>query len=140
MPFYGGMDLSARDCQGCVIDEDLSRLVQAKVRNELPRILKLIEPFKETLQIVVESTFNGYGLVDGLQEAGYQVCLAHPLGLYMITGAKVNNGSPGRLGVGQAPESPHNSQDLQLPQRHPPNSRAPSPALPSGCSPRHRIQ
>jgi transposase len=89
MAFYCGMDLSARDCQVCVIDEDLSPLVQEKVRNELPRIIRLIEPFKETLQIVVESTFNWYWLVDGLQGAGYQVCLAHTLGLYMITGAKV---------------------------------------------------
>jgi transposase len=89
MPFYCGMDLSARDCQVCVLAEDLSLLVQEKVHNELPRILKVIEPFKETLQIVVESTFNWCWLVDGLQEAGYQVCLAHTLGLYMITGAKV---------------------------------------------------
>ncbi len=89
MTFYCGMDLSARDCQVCVIDEDLSCLVQQKVRNELPSILRLIEPFKASLQIVVESTFNWYWLVDGLQEAGYDVCLAHTLGLYMITGAKV---------------------------------------------------
>lgn len=89
MPFYCGMDLSARDCQVCVIDENLALLVQQKVRNELSRILRLIEPFKEHLQIVVESTFNWYWLVDGLQEAGYNVCLAHTLGLYMITGAKV---------------------------------------------------
>jgi transposase len=89
MKFYCGMDLSARDCQVCVIDDNLSLLVQQKVRNELPSIITLIEPFKETLQIVVESTFNWYWLVDGLQEAGYEVCLAHTLGLYMITGAKV---------------------------------------------------
>jgi transposase len=89
MPFYCGMDLSARDCQVCVIDEGLSLLVQQKMRNELAAILKLIEPFKANLQIVVESTFNWYWLVDGLQEAGYRVCLAHTLGLYMITGAKV---------------------------------------------------
>jgi transposase len=67
------MDLSARDGQVCVIDAALSLLVQEKVRNELPRLLQLIEPFKATLQIVVESTFNWYWLVDGLQEAGYQV-------------------------------------------------------------------
>ena len=41
------------------------------------------------MEIVVESTFNWYWLVDGLQEAGYKVRLAHTLGLYMITGAKV---------------------------------------------------
>jgi hypothetical protein len=36
MTFYCGMDLSARGCQVCVIDEDLSCLVQQKVRNDLP--------------------------------------------------------------------------------------------------------
>jgi transposase len=41
------------------------------------------------LQIVVESTFNWYWLVDGLQAAGYNVVLAHTLGLHMITAAKV---------------------------------------------------
>jgi transposase len=89
MTFYCGMDLSARDCQVCVIDEDLSCLVQQKVRHDLPALLRLIEPFKGSLRIVVESTFNWYWFVDGLQEAGYDVCLAHTLGLYMITGAKV---------------------------------------------------
>jgi transposase len=89
MTFDCGMDLSARDGHVCVIDEDLSCLVQQKVRNDLPALLRLIEPFTGSLQIVVESTFNGDWLVEGLQEAGYDVCLAHTLGLYMITGAKV---------------------------------------------------
>jgi transposase len=89
MKFYCGLDLSARDCYVCVIDDNLSILVREKVKNELPRIIALIEPFRENLQIVVESTFNWYWLVDGLQERGFDVCLAHTLGLYMITGAKV---------------------------------------------------
>jgi transposase len=89
MSFYWGMNLRARDCQVCVIDEDLSVLVQQKVRNELSSILRLIEPFKVSLQMMVESTFTWYGLVDGLQEAGYAVCLAHTLGPYLIPGAKV---------------------------------------------------
>ncbi len=89
MRYYSGIDLGARDCHVCTIDEDLRIVVNEKVRNELPRIVRLLEPYKETLQIVVESTFNWYWLIDGLQEAGYDVCLAHTLGLYMITGAKV---------------------------------------------------
>ena len=89
MQFYCGLDLSARTCQVCVIDEGMSVLVQEKVTNELHRIICLIEPYKENLQAVVESTFNWYWLIDGLQEAGYDVCLAHPFGLYMITAAKV---------------------------------------------------
>ena len=89
MQFYCGIDLSARTSQVYVIDEEISVLVQKKVRNELHEIIKLIEPYKDSLQTVVESTFNWYWLVDGLQEAGFDVLLAHPYGLYMITGAKV---------------------------------------------------
>jgi transposase len=89
MRFYSGMDLSARTCQVCVVDEELKVCVQQKVPNELERIIGIIEPYKENIEVVVESTFNWYWLVDGLQEAGYDVCLAHTLGLWMITGAKV---------------------------------------------------
>ena len=89
MQFYCGIDLSARTSQVCVIDENISVHVQKKVPNELHRITDLIEPYKGTLRTVVESTFNWYWLVDGLQEAGFEVCLAHPFGLCMITAAKV---------------------------------------------------
>ena len=89
MQFYCGIDLSARTSQVCVIDEEMSILVQQKAPNELPHVIELIEPYKESLKTVVESSFNWYWLVDGLQEEGFDVCLAHPLGLYMITGAKV---------------------------------------------------
>jgi transposase len=89
MTFYCGMDLSARACHVCVIDEDLSLLVQQKVRYARSGMLRRSEPFKASLQIVVESTFHWSWLVDGLPEAGDDVCLAHPLGLTMIAGAKV---------------------------------------------------
>src|SRR5438552_16870046 len=48
-----------------------------------------MEPYRGDLKIVVESTFNWYWLIDGLQAAGFGVVLAHTLGLYLITGAKV---------------------------------------------------
>jgi transposase len=89
MTFYCGMDVSARECQVGVIDENLARLVQQKGRHALAGILRLIAPFKARRQLVAESTFTWYWLVDGLQEAGYEGGLAHTLGRYMITGAKV---------------------------------------------------
>src|SRR5438093_522594 len=89
MKFYCGIDLSARDCQVCVIDEQLKVMVQQKLGNELPRICQLLTPYQANLKIVVESTFNWYWLIDGLQAAGFEVVLAHTLGLYLITGAKV---------------------------------------------------
>src|SRR3989441_5383691 len=89
MKFYCGIDLSARDCHVCVIDEQLKVMVQQKLRNELPKVCQLLEPYKANLKIVVESTFNWYWLIDGLQAEGFDVVLAHTLGLYLITGAKV---------------------------------------------------
>jgi transposase len=89
MKFYCGIDLSARDCHVCVIDQQLQIMVQQKMRNDLPTIIKLLMPYQTNLQIVVESTFNWYWLVDGLKAAGFDVVLAHTLGLYLITGAKV---------------------------------------------------
>src|SRR5437016_1079526 len=89
MKFYCGIDLSARDCHVCVIDEQLKIVIEQKLRNELPGIIKLLQPYKAKLKIVVESTFNWYWLIDGLQAEGFEVVLAHTLGLYLITGAKV---------------------------------------------------
>jgi len=63
MAFYCGLDLRARTSQVCVIDEKISVLVQEKVPSELPCIVDLIEPYKETLKVVAE---NWNWLVDGL--------------------------------------------------------------------------
>lgn len=87
--FYCGIDLSARESHLCVVDEILSIHLQIKAANELPRISDLLLPFMPNLQIVVESTFNWYWLVDGLQSLGFDVTLAHTLGLSLITQAKV---------------------------------------------------
>src|SRR5437016_12259362 len=89
MKFYCGIDLSARDCHVCVIDEQLKIVIEQKLRNELTKICQLLEPYKAKLKIVVESTFNWYWLIDGLQAEGFEVVLAHTLGLYLITGAKL---------------------------------------------------
>lgn len=87
--FYCGIDLSARESHLCVVDDNLSIHLQMKAANELPLISDLLLPFMPNLQIVVESTFNWYWLVDGLQSQGFDLCLAHTLGLSLITHAKV---------------------------------------------------
>src|SRR5256885_4025386 len=87
--FYCGIDLSASTSHLCVLDENLSIHLQQTAPNELPRIASLLLPFKPDLPVVIESTFNWYWIVDGLQELGFDLCLAHTLGLAMITQAKV---------------------------------------------------
>src|SRR3990170_6143986 len=87
--FYGGIDLHAKNSQACIIDEKGVRIKEKKLKNELPLILEFLEPFGKRTKIAIESTINWYWIVDGLMEAGYEVKLAHPLGLKLITDAKV---------------------------------------------------
>ena len=89
MSFYCGIDLGARESQICVINKRVKKVLEVKTGNKLEQIKQLLAPYKADLQIVVESTFNWYWLVDGLQAVGFQVVLAHTLGLHMISAAKV---------------------------------------------------
>jgi transposase len=89
MKYYCGIDLGARESQICVINKRVKKVLEVKTGNKLTRIKELLEPYKAELEIVVESTFNWYWLVDGLRTAGFKVVLAHTLGLHMITAAKV---------------------------------------------------
>ncbi len=89
MGFYCGIDLHSKISQIAVIDDALSVLLNQKLANDLGAILGVLATIQEKPRIVIESTFNWYWLVDGLQDAGYKVVLAHTLALSMITRAKV---------------------------------------------------
>ncbi|MBI5188889.1 MAG: transposase [Nitrospirae bacterium] len=86
--FYSGIDLGSRESHICVINEDDKKLVDMKVDNDLSTIEALLSPYKRRLQVVVESTFNWDWIVYGLQDRGYDVKLAHVLGLKAITWSK----------------------------------------------------
>jgi len=87
--YYCGIDLHTRTSHLCVIDEKGERVQEGNLPNDLFHILEFLSPFGEDVTIGIESTINWYWLVDGLQDAGYDVKLGHTLGLFMITGAKV---------------------------------------------------
>ena len=89
MTFYCGIDLHSKKSHVCIIDKDGKKVKEENLNNDLTLILQFLKPFGKNVHIVVESTINWYWIVDGLQEAGYDVKLAHTLGLYMITEAKV---------------------------------------------------
>lgn len=86
--FYVGIDLHAKTSQICVIGGEGEKLAEAGLKNDLPGILEFLSPFPGA-EVVIESTINWYWIVDALADAGYKVRLAHTLGLFMITGAKV---------------------------------------------------
>jgi transposase len=89
MTFYCGIDLHSKKSHVCIIDKDGEKVKEENLNNNLTLILEFLKPFGEDVHIVIESTINWYWIVDGLMEAGYDVKLAHTLGLHMITGAKV---------------------------------------------------
>ena len=73
---YAGIDLHSSNNYLGVIDEQDRRLFEKRLPNDLDVVLFALSPFrKELAAVVVESTFNWYWLVDGLQEEGYKVHL-----------------------------------------------------------------
>jgi len=75
---FSGIDLHSNNSVVVVIDETDSVVVEKRLPNDLPTILAMLAPHRAELAgVVVESTYNWYWLVDGLQEAGYRVYLAN---------------------------------------------------------------
>ncbi len=89
MQTYAGIDLHSSNCYLAVIDEQQRRLYSKRLPNSLDHILTALQPFKEGLSgVVVESTYNWYWLVDGLQEQGYRMHLANPSAIRQYEGLK----------------------------------------------------
>src|SRR5437868_4516792 len=86
---YSGIDLHSNNSVVVVSDEADRIVCSRRVPNELPTILALLEPYRAQLAgVVVESTYNWYWLVDGLQAAGYRVHLAHTAAIKRYEGLK----------------------------------------------------
>ena len=75
---YSGIDLHSNNSVVSVIDETDRVLAEKRLPNDLAAVLAFLEAHRAELAgVVVESTFNWYWLVDGLQAAGYRVCVAN---------------------------------------------------------------
>lgn len=86
---YSGIDLHSNNSVVTVMDEE-DRVVAAKrLPNDLSKIIGLLMPWREELVgVVVESTYNWYWLVDGLQAAGFRVHLANTTAIKKYEGLK----------------------------------------------------
>src|SRR5438105_3077799 len=84
-----GMDLHSNNVVIGVMDIDGKRVASRKVACDLREVVRFLAPFKKRLeQVVVESTFNWYWLVDGLRALEYPVVLANPAGMQQYSGIK----------------------------------------------------
>jgi hypothetical protein len=87
--YYAGLDLHNRNVFCGIKDQEGKPICRRRLPAELPTILQALDPYRPQLQAVaVESTFNWYWLVDGLQAAGYPVRLANPAGMEAYSGLK----------------------------------------------------
>ena len=86
---HSGIDLHSNNSVVTVTDEEDRVVAEKRLPNDLAKILGLLEPWREEIAwVVVESTFNWYWLVDGLQAAGFQVHLANTAAIKKYEGLK----------------------------------------------------
>ena len=90
MELYAGLDLHSRNTYIGIRDKAFNRVFKKRVPNHLELILQTLDPFRDQIKgFVVESTFNGYWLVDGLMDAGYSYAhLANPSAIKQYEGLK----------------------------------------------------
>lgn len=89
MKKYSGIDLHSNNSVVVITDEEDRVLYQKRLQNRLQDVLCALEPHRsELVGVVVESTYNWYWLVDGLQENGYTVHLANTGAIRQYDGLK----------------------------------------------------
>jgi transposase len=75
---YCGVDLHSNNAMYVITDEKDRQLLRKRLPNELPVVLDTLAPFRPRRKVVaVESTYNWYWLVDGLQEKEFPATVAH---------------------------------------------------------------
>jgi transposase len=91
---YVGIDLHLNNNTVVVINEQDQVIYRQQLNNELTGVLQALEPFRAELAgVVVESTYNWYWLVDGLEAAGYPVHLANTTAIQQYSGLKYSDDS-----------------------------------------------
>ena len=89
MQHYCGIDLHSNNHVVVVIDEEDKRVFEKRLSNDLSLTLSALSAYRETLHgVAVESTFNWYWLVDGLQAQGYRMQLVNTAAVTQYDGLK----------------------------------------------------
>jgi transposase len=84
-----GIDLHGNNLVIGLMDQDGKRLGHQKLECNLEQVEEFVRPYKQQLQsMAVESTYNWYWLVDGLQSKGYRIDLANPAKIEQYNGIK----------------------------------------------------
>jgi transposase len=89
MKIMVGIDLHSNNAVCGLMDMKGKRLLHKRVPCDLKQILGVLKPYQERIDTVaVESTYNWYWLVDGLQAQKYNTVLANPAAIDQYKGLK----------------------------------------------------
>jgi transposase len=92
MVLYGGLDLHGDNVYCTLMDQAYRPVFEKRLPNDLPTVLAALAPYREQVAgLVVESTYNWYWLVDGLQANQYPTRLANPARMQENIGLKSAN-------------------------------------------------
>jgi transposase len=89
MELYAGIDLHSNNSVVYVLDEHDRTVFAKRMPNDLAMIVAALRGCAGTIgAVAVESTYNWYWLVDGLQDAGYTVRLVNTAAIKQYDGLK----------------------------------------------------
>jgi len=89
MKLYVGIDLHSNNSVVVIQNEKDQLIKRKRLENTLWTVLAFLEPYRDSIVgVVVESTYNWYWLVDGLQDHGYRVHLANTAAIQQYEGLK----------------------------------------------------
>lgn len=89
--FFCGCDMHSKSTYFKVLDKSGNVLAKKNLPNTFGSFKKFIEPFKESVVVGVESTYNYYWLFDGCQKENIPFVLGHALYIRAIAGNKKKN-------------------------------------------------
>lgn len=86
---FCGIDLHSNNSFIVIIDEDDRVVYSKRHANSMTEIVEAMVPYQDEISgIAVESTFNWYWLIDGLQEQDYSVHLVNTVAVKQYDGMK----------------------------------------------------
>ena len=92
MVLYGGMDLHGDNVYCTLMDKEYRPVFERRLPNDLAVVLEALAPYRDRIAgLAVESTYNWYWLVDGLQALEYPTRLANPARMQENIGLKNAN-------------------------------------------------
>ena len=84
-----GIDPHSTNSVIAIIDQEVRQVYEKRLPNDLSTLLEALSPYRGSLAgCAVESTYNGYELVDGLMAKGYDVRLVNTVTLRQYDGLK----------------------------------------------------